>query len=552
MRQTRRTTDVFGLGVRTAALLGLFSLSGCATEPDPVPVDLRALLGELSGGQRTDYTGQGDGGVGHVTYFKIKAGSPEYMALPKLEQDKLAKLQSGVLHSAKLVPTEAVAGTEVTGTLTVKGSSGIDRIQEVVLKLPEKWNGQLVIAGTPGTRTEFANEAVIAAWVLQRGFAYVAGNKGMTNGGADGNATLLRKQHATQHFGMMMLDMAGWAQRRLTEATGKKPSKTYAVGLSNGGYQVRRALELDHEAVEKGAQRLFDGGIEWAGVYWPDARVLDTNRDGKVSTTEFSQGTHLVSSMDRAVLAMGFPYDAGSKSTPAGYQEKPQFSTAQAQMVAAGFHPQSAILWGAYSLLFDGLKATLPAWRGVGYYNVTAYYYRADLLGHDDKESAAYSMFSSSAMGHPPMYDYLATAPQGGWTDESVQWALKNANTGRFSVPLISLHGDRDALIGLPGNGEAYDAAVRAVGRPELHRLYMIQNGNHVDTHADGTLDYDCNGKPGDESAADQLVPMQPYVERAFDVLRDWVEKGTAAPPSRTVATDPKNDILDASKVSFQ
>lgn len=552
MRQIEATTGVFGLRLRTGVLVSLLGMSGCVTEPETVPVDLRALLGELAGGQRVDYTGQGDGGVGHTSYFKIKAGSPEYLALAKLEQDKLVKIQSSTLHSAKLLPTDVIAGSEVTGTLTVKGSSGLDRIQEVVLKLPEKWNGQLVVAGTPGTRSEFASEAVIASWVLRRGFAYVAGNKGMTNGGADGNATLLRKQHSTQHFGMMMLDMAGWAQRRLTEATGKKPSKTYAVGLSNGGYQVRRALELDHEAVEKGAQRLFDGGIEWAGVYWPDARVLDTNRDGKVSTTEFSQGTHLVSSMDRAVLAMGFPYDAGSKSTPAGYQEKPQFSTAQAQMVAAGFHPQSAILWGAYSLLFDGLKATLPAWRGVGYFNLTAYYYRADLLGHDDKDSAAYSVFSSSPMGHPPMYDYLLTAPQGGWTDESVQWALKNANSGRFSVPLISLHGDRDALIGLPGHGEAYAAAVRSVGRPELHRLYVIQHGNHVDAHADGLLDYDCNGKPGDEGAADQMVPMQPYVERAFDVLRDWVEQGTAPPPSRTIATDPKNDILDAAKVSFQ
>lgn len=534
------------------ALIGLFGSVGCVTEPEVTPIDLRALLGELSGGLRADYTADGDGGLAHTTYFTIKPGSPEYAALPRSEQDKLAKIQSGILHSSKLPPTDLVAGTEVTGTLTVKGGAGSDRIQEVVLQLPKKWNGQLVVVGSPGTRTEFASAAVIATWVLKRGFAFVSGNKGLTNGGADGNTSLLRKQHATQHYGAMMLDLAGWAQRRLLEASGRKPSRTYALGLSIGGYQVRRALELDHEAVEKGAPRLFDGGIDWAGVYAPDARVLDSNRDGKVSTTEFSQGTHLVTSMERAVLAMGYPYDTGAKTTPAAYRERPQFSGAQAQMVAGGFHPQSAILWGAYSLLFDSLKAKLPAWRGVGYYNLTAYYYRADLLGHDDKESAPYSMWSASMTGHPPLYDYLASVAQGGWTDDSVQWALKNANTGRFSVPLISLHGDRDALVGLPGNGEAYAAAVQAAGRPELHRLYVIQNGNHVDAHADGMLDYDCNGTAADESAADSLVPMQPYVERAFALLGDWVERGQAAPPSRTVATDPKNDVLDAAKVSFQ
>jgi hypothetical protein len=295
--------------------------AGCVTEPEVTPIDLRALLGELSGGLRADYTADGDGGLAHTTYFTIKPGSPEHAALPKSEQDKLAKIQAGILHSSKLPPTDLVAGTEVTGTLTAKGGAGSDRIQEVVLKLPKKWNGQLVVVGSPGTRTEFASEAVIATWVLKRGFAYVSGNKGLTNGGADGNTSLLRKQHATQHYGAMMLDLAGWAQRRLLEASGKKPSRTYALGLSMGGYQVRRALELDHEAVEKGAPRLFDGGIEWAGVYAPDARVLDSNRDGKVSTTEFSQGTHLVTSMERAVLAMGYPYDTGAKTTPAAYRE---------------------------------------------------------------------------------------------------------------------------------------------------------------------------------------------------------------------------------------
>ena len=34
---------------------------------------------------------------------------------------------------------------------------------------------------------------------------------------------------------------------------------TYAVGTSNGGYQVRRAVEI--------APKLFDGGVDWEGTF---------------------------------------------------------------------------------------------------------------------------------------------------------------------------------------------------------------------------------------------------------------------------------------------
>src|SRR5207244_8384668 len=37
------------------------------------------------------------------------------------------------------------------------------------------------------------------------------------------------------------------------------PRRTYAVGTSNGGYQVRRAMEE--------APNLFDGGVDWEGTF---------------------------------------------------------------------------------------------------------------------------------------------------------------------------------------------------------------------------------------------------------------------------------------------
>ncbi|MDI3291705.1 hypothetical protein [Polyangium sp. 15x6] len=73
-----------------------------------------------------------------------------------------------------------------------------------------------------------------------------------------------------------------------------------------------------------------------------------------------------------------------------------------------------------------------------------------------------------------------------------------------------------------------------------------------MDLHADGAIDFDFDGTPGEEGAADPFTPMQPYVERAFDARVTWVKDGTAPKPSGTVATDPKNDVLDAAMIDFR
>lgn len=531
--------------------LPFFGCSSGGTDQTPeMQFDPSVLASGLTAANRQDYKGDSDGGLAHVTYWTIKAMSPEYAALPATEQAKLTKLQSSVLHSSKLQPTASIAGVEITGTLTTHDDLG-HREQEIVLKVPQSWNGSLVVAGTPGTRNELSNDAIIVPWLLQRGYAYVAGNKGMTNAGADGNTTLLGKNHMTQYWGVMMHDLAAWAAGRLQAASGKAPLHVYAVGLSNGGYQVRRALEIDHERVAKGQPRQFAGGLEWAGVYWPDTRVLDQDKDGKVSPAEYAAAEQLVGANERAAIAMGYEYDPGTLSNPTSFGDNPPFSAAGAKMQAAGFSSESSILWGAYNQLFDAFKAVAAVWKGVGYYNLTAYFYRADLLGDDAASSAPYSMWGLTGSGHPAFYDYVASAPNGGWTADSVTWALRNATSGVFSAPMISVHGDRDALIGLPGNGVAYDSAVQAAGTASLHRLYVIQNGNHVDAHADGTLDYNCNGTAGDEGAADLLTPIQPYAERAFDYLVDWVEHQHDPVPSKLIPTDAKHDVLDAKQITF-
>ncbi|MDI3284180.1 alpha/beta hydrolase domain-containing protein [Polyangium sp. 15x6] len=552
---------------QAAVALTAVSLTGCSDDPAQNPpcvgdacnppeqmcvptMDFEGLDGGLTETLRRFYNGSGDGGLAHITYWSLKAGTPEFDELPAEEQAKVKKMQASVLHSLKLAPKDEVAGIEVTGTLTVT-EGGVTRTQEIVLKMPNDWNGKLVVAGTPGTRNEFSNDGTIVPWVLKRGYAYVAGNKGMTNGGVDGNATLLSKTHPTQHWGAMMLDLAAWASTSLEIVTCRAPTHVYAVGLSNGGYQVRRALELDHEREKAGGKRIFAGGLDWSGAYWPDARVLDKDKDGAVTPAEYAAANHLVSTNERAALAMKWAYDPATLSTPAAYTEMPPFSGAQDAMIAAGFGAPSATIWSAYNTAFDSLKASLPQFKGIGYYNFTAYYFKAELLGHDLTESAVYSCFPPNDTDPPPFYAFLASAEDAGWTPESVSYALKNANTGEFSAPLVSIHGDADGLLGVIANAEAYRDAVTAYGDPDMYRLYVVAGGGHVDLHSDGVLDFDFDGTPAEEGAQDEFTILQPYAERAFDALVEWAEKGTAPPPSKTLAADPVNDQLDASKIEL-
>jgi hypothetical protein len=39
-----------------------------------------------------------------------------------------------------------------------------------VIRLPEHWNGKLIVTGAPGIRRQYANDFIIGDWVLARGY----------------------------------------------------------------------------------------------------------------------------------------------------------------------------------------------------------------------------------------------------------------------------------------------------------------------------------------------------------------------------------------------
>ena len=484
------------------------------------------------------YSGEGPaGGLAHVDYWDIDPST-----LSEREKLKAERIKGNLLHSELFQPYQVIAGHEAHGILDVNG-----RRQWVTLKLPDRWNRKLVICGTPGLRNEYANEATFVPWLLDQGYAVVSGNKGLESSWV----SMLSGTHPSQHWGRMMHDLAWWAKCRLMMATHRRIKRVYAVGLSNGGYQVRRALELDYRKPRR--RRMFDGGLDWSGTYFAGKKILDKNKDGKVSVEEYASANTLVAQMDTACRNMGWAYDADTLTTPDQYRLEPRFQDAQDAMLAAGFNRGSDIFWGYYNTNYDPFKWLYPQWQGVGYFNLVSYVYRAELLGHNLEQSGPYSCFYDPGQPNqrPPLYKWLETAANGGWTEDGVTYALANANTARFRAPMITLVGDADGLLAIHAHSLAYRKAVKKYGKRRLHRLYVIANGPHVDAHADGLVDFDFDGIPGNEKAADELTPMQAYIQRAFDYLVDWVEKGIRPPRSTYVATDPTDDAVDPSQLEW-
>src|SRR3989441_10335533 len=71
--------------------------------------------------------------------------------------------------------TRAVPGLQVTGGMAA------DPHPRLVLRLPEAWNGKLVVGVPGGLRSEFMGDYIFSDFVVQQGYAYASANKGTRN-----------------------------------------------------------------------------------------------------------------------------------------------------------------------------------------------------------------------------------------------------------------------------------------------------------------------------------------------------------------------------------
>jgi len=345
----------------------------------------------------------------------------------------------------------AVPGIQVEGWF----ADDPEKEARFLLRFPDNWNGKLVVAGVAGTRSEYNGDWAWSDYVLPKGYAYASQNKGVLNvyfvllgsltpPAGDPLACRLNPsstnwvhyytsdpQKPFTVWTQYMLLTASLAQEATRVTYGHFPRRTYAVGTSNGGYQVRRAIEE--------APNLFDGGVDWEGTF------IDPN------------GPNVL--VDLPHVLANFPAYVAS-----GYDPN---SKAAQNILAAGYPPDIVnhtptgvdSLWGRYNGSF--WEVTTCQWQK-----------RFD-PSYDTYVSGLANYDYLSRLNVPGVYDSVA----------AVQ------TTGKIKKPLVTVAGTMDALLPIKRQARAYEAVVNASRqgnndqRNAQYRLYEVQNGNHIDPY---------------------------------------------------------------------
>ncbi|HZY05724.1 MAG TPA: 3-hydroxybutyrate oligomer hydrolase family protein, partial [Anaeromyxobacteraceae bacterium] len=367
---------------------------------------------------------------------------------------------------------KAVPGLQVQGRLA-DDPTGEARF---LLRLPDDWNGRLVVAGASGNRSEFNGDFAWSDYVVQKGYAYASQNKGMMNlflTTADDplGCRLNPSSPLFVHFYVNdpQKSFTEW-QPRISQAArlardgvkaryGHHPRHTFAVGTSNGGYQVRRAVEESPD--------LFDGGVDWEGTFVdPGLHNLLVQLPAALRhwPDYVASGFAPASSAARAIVEAGYPPDIVVRD-------------------ANGAFVRSlwSLNWGSF------WEVTWCQWQ--------------------KKLDPGYDTYGSGAAG----YDYVNRSLTTGVAANLSAFAT----TGKIKKPLVTVAGTMDALLPIDHHARAYAAKVAASRkgseehRAAQYRLYEVQNGTHIEAY---------------KSLLPGIELLQPHAQRAFDMVVDHVE----------------------------
>jgi 3HB-oligomer hydrolase (3HBOH) len=363
-----------------------------------------------------------------------------------------------------------------------------------LLRLPNDWNGRLVVAGASGTRSEFNGDFAWSDYVVQKGYAYASQNKGVLNlqltTAADPLGCRLNPvspvfvrfyanapDQPFTRWRQYMIRAARLARDGVHAGYGNWPRFTYAVGTSNGGYQVRRAIETEPE--------LFDGGVDWEGTFVDE------------------HAPNLLTDLPPAIL--NFPDYVASGFNPA--------STASKNIVGAGYPPD----------IVNPVTPPVSLWQ-----NYWASFWEVTQCQWQKRLDPTYDTYGSGT----GTYNYVGRLP---FTDVGQQMAAF-ATSGEIKRPLITVAGTMDGLLPIDHHARAYARKVAAAKpkdddddrarhhgwdhRRHAYRLYEVQNGNHIETYKD---------------TFPQLELIQPHAQRAFDLLVQHIERGIPLPPGQCI-----------------
>ena len=147
----------------------------------------------------------------------------------------------------------------VPGRLAGGGLPG-DPQARWTLKLPRAWNGELVVAAAPGLAAVEAYDLYWADFLLAQGYAFAVTDKGARMARADDCVYMpMDREGHPQRWLDRLLALVRLARGELVTRAGAAPKRTFVVGVSNGGYLARRALEEAPELSDKILQAFRNG-----------------------------------------------------------------------------------------------------------------------------------------------------------------------------------------------------------------------------------------------------------------------------------------------------
>jgi len=344
--------------------------------------------------------------------------------------------------------------------------------ERYIARIPRKWNGRLVVAGTASQRSEFANDLIFSDPLLARGYAYVCGNKSqgeshvilsgtsrleidgvvMPRFFIPGDLGVSFWQHAPGNTFRRWMDeffaITELAQEAIEEVHHRVPEAVYAIGLSNGANQVRFALERSDR---------YNGGLSWNGVLWTKEHNL---------LRQLPQAVEAMESGETALLeALGFPPDVAGVNGGSLYAKNfAIYWVVTSWLHAMLFDPQT-------STAFGDVKVPEPAeaWNGkIGDWRV-------------DRSPAILERIGAYA------------------------------HTGAIRAKMIDIASEYDHLLPPKMHFYPYGEMVERSGRKAMYRSELISNAQHVDSWSE-------------DANYPQMRPAHARVLAAFEELVRWVE----------------------------
>ena len=329
------------------------------------------------------------------------------------------------LHAAGTDNPSGIPGIQVDGYFPdrsrTNANNGWNHDSQFVIRLPDKWNGGLVVSGAPGVRAQYANDFIISDYVLSKGFAFASTDKGNTgtkfydDGSKPGGSIAEWHRRVTQ--------LASATKQVVRQRYEHRPDRSYMFGVSNGGYLTRWQLENN--------PKMYDGGVDWEG------------------TLLRAQGPNLMTYLPPALE--NYPAYAATGD-----------DQAHDAIIDAGFAKGSEFLW-PYHYSY--------------YWDLTQRIYREEFdPGYDGNLDAGIPFCASGTPNCDADYDYASRPARVKDAVRSVQL------TGKIGKPMLTIHGSLDTLLPPRTDSDVYDKLVDRAGRGRLHRYYSIEDGTHVDS----------------------------------------------------------------------